>query len=192
MKLSLYFQKIIESSKETTNDKLTFDDLTVLDKGNEKRIEIESLLNKKINPAFKYYIIKNMQLLKSLVNSKLRNEDISELFNQKENDSYIPFWVFLIRNMSSVNCVNYENKNNPFSKEITIEVRQQIQDLISENKANEIDNSWLNLVLKEVPNEILIPNVRLFYHYFNYLFDKLNATGLLKQKIEKNIKRFLY
>ena len=44
---------------------------------------------------------------------------------------------------------------------------KQIQDLISENKENEIDNFWVNSVLHEVPNEILISNVLLFYYYFN-------------------------
>ena len=61
--------------------------------------------------------------------------------------------------MSSINCVNYESKDNPFSEEITIEVRQNIQDLIIENKANEIDNTWLNLVLRDIPNEILNPKI---------------------------------
>ena len=90
--------------------------------------------------------------------------------------------------MSSINCINFESKDNPFSDEITIEVRQNIQDLIIEKKANEIDNSWLNLILYDIPNEVLNPNVRLFYYYFNYLFDKLNASGILKEKIEKILK----
>ena len=64
-----------------------------------------------------------MQLIKELINSKLKSEDISELF--KTNVNYIPLQVFLIRNMSSINCVNYESKDNPFSEEITIEVRDK-------------------------------------------------------------------
>ena len=60
-----------------------------------------------------------MQLIKELINSKLRSEDISELFKINV------IWVFIIRNMSSINCVNYESKDNPFSEEINIEVRQK-------------------------------------------------------------------
>ena len=186
MKLAKYIQTIIESTTNTTDNAISFEDIRIFDKKDEKRIEIESLLNKKINPSFKYFIIKNIQLIKELINSKLKSEDISELF--KPNVNYIPFWVFLIRNMSSINCVNYESNDNPFSNEITIDVRQKIQGLIVEKKENEIDDSWLNLVLRDIPSEILNPNVRLFYYYFNYLFDKLNADGKLKEKIEKILK----
>ena len=33
----------------------------------------------------------------------------------REKLNYVPLWVFLIRNMSSLNCIYYENKNNSSS-----------------------------------------------------------------------------
>ena len=69
--------------------------------------------------------------------------------------------------MSSLNYINYENKNNPFSNDITYKIRDRIEDLIKEGKENQLDNGWLNLIINEVPNEILMPNIHLFYSFFN-------------------------
>jgi len=185
MKLAKFIQLIIESNDNTFDKKITFDDIAIFNNEDGKKIEIESLLiNKEINPSFKYFIIKNIQLIKELINSKLKSEYISELF--KTNVNYIPFWVFLIRNMSSINCINYENKNNSFSNELTIEIRKKIQNLIIE-KTHKVDNSWLNLILCDVPKVILDPDIRLIYYYFNDLFTKLNANGILKKIIERII-----
>ena len=123
MKLSKYYDTIILEEKETPQTPINFDDMKIFLKNNND-VDIESLLTKNINPSFKYYIIKNLQLLKMLINSNLTKDDISELFNSQKNELYIPFWVFLIRNMSSLNCINYENKNNPFEKEISNKVRE--------------------------------------------------------------------
>ena len=55
-----------------------------------------------MNPSFKFYIIKNLQLIKTLINTELSNEKIIEICYQNLNEIFIPFLVFLIRNMSSV------------------------------------------------------------------------------------------
>ena len=175
MKLAKYFDEIIKVEKESPEKSIDFEDMVIFKKGNEKRIEVESLLLKQINPSFKFYIIKNLQLIKTLINTKLSNEEINEICNK--NSTEIPFWVFLIRNMSSLNYINYENKNNPFSNDITNKIRDRIEDLIKEGKENQLDNGWLNLIINEVPNEILMTNIHLFYSFFNNLFEKLNVTG---------------
>ena len=56
-----------------------------------------------MNPSFKFYIIKNLQLIKTLINTELSNEEINEICYQNLNEIFIPFWVFLIRNMPSLN-----------------------------------------------------------------------------------------
>jgi len=147
MELSEFYDGIMKKEKEKPKAPNNFDDMKIFYKINNERIDIESLLNKNINPSFKFYIIKNLKLLKSLINSKLNNNDISELFKPQIDESFIIFWVFLIRNLSSINCINYENKNNPFVKEISEEVRDSIENLLNEGKANQLDNSWLNLIL---------------------------------------------
>ena len=46
--------------------------------------------------------------------------------------------------------------NNPISNDISIEVRKKIDYLLKESKGNQLDDSWLNLILKEVTNKILM------------------------------------
>ena len=82
---------------------IDFDDMVIFNKGNEKRIEVESLLLKQMNPSFKFYIIKNLQLIKTLINTELSNEEINKICYQNLNEIFIPFWVFWIRNMPSLN-----------------------------------------------------------------------------------------
>ena len=95
--------------------------------------------------------------------------------------------------MSSINCINYENKNNLFQKEITDEVRENIENLLNNGTANQLDNSWLNLILEIIPNEIEMINIRIFYFFFNNLFEKLNVTSeILKQKIQEILKKFYF
>ena len=53
-----------------------------------------------MNPSFKFYIIKNLQLIKTLINTELSNEEINEICYQNLNEIFIPFWI---RNMSSLN-----------------------------------------------------------------------------------------
>ena len=190
MKLAKYFDEIIKVEKESPEKSIDFEDMVIFKKGNEKRIEVESLLLKQINPSFKFYIIKNLQLIKTLINTKLSNEEINEICNKNSNE--IPFWVFLIRNMSSLNYINYENKNNPFSNDISNKIRDRIEDLIKEGKENQLDNGWLNLIINEVPNEILMPNIHLFYSFFNNLFEKLNITGKCKEQIENILNEFYF
>ena len=183
IELSKYYDEIIKTTKENKGKPLNFEDMKIFDKGREKRIEIESLFLKKINTSFKFYIIKNLGLLNTLINSKLKNEEISALFEpQEEGEKYIPFWVFLIRNMSAANCIYYYNQNsNSFLKAISFGVMEKINELIKEKKGNNLNNAWLNLILNEIPTEINMNNIRLFYHFFNNLFEKLHASGYSKQ-----------
>ena len=193
MNLSKYYDEIMKNKEKTPEKPVDFDDMIIFNKKDNKRIDIEALLTKEMNPSFKFYIIKNLKLLRSLINSKLSNEDISDLFSPQKNEIYIPFWVFLIRNMSSINCINYENKDNPFYEDISKVVRNKIEDIINEGKGNKLDNSWLNLILDkldDVRNEIEIVNVRLFYYFFNNLFEKLNANGIIKEIIQNLLKDY--
>ncbi len=62
IKLTKYIDEIIKIKKENPKPKINFDDMLIFNKKDNKRIDIESLLTKKINPSFKYYIIKNLPL----------------------------------------------------------------------------------------------------------------------------------
>ena len=196
MELSIKFDEIIKiKNEESPQNIINFDDLKIFNKidNNENvNVNIESLLLEKINPSFKFYIIKNMERLQSLINSKLTKSDISVLFNNEIN--YIPFWIFLIRNMSSINCIKYENKNNnkniKFVEEISLEVRNKIQDLAIKGKVDELNNGWLNLILENLPEKVELPNIHIFYSFFINLFEEINASDYLKEIIQNIVKDY--
>ena len=54
MKLAKYFDEIVNEEKKVHKITIDFDDMVIFNKGNEKRIEVESLLLKQINPSFKF------------------------------------------------------------------------------------------------------------------------------------------
>ncbi len=70
-----------------------------------------------------------------MINTGIKDDDITILFKADKETNYIPFWVFLIRNMSSLNCIYYENKKNnnlDIYKKITTEIRKKIGELIKD------------------------------------------------------------
>ncbi len=65
--------------------------------------------------------------------------------------------------MSAINCIHSENTINPFYEEISSEEREKIEVKINEGKGNELDNSWLNVILDNIPNEIEQSNTYFLY-----------------------------
>ena len=63
------------------------------------------------------------------MNSKLNDEEIAKMLSPQSGEAYIRFWVFLIRNISSIKC-NIENNNNPLCDEISKDARQKIEEII--------------------------------------------------------------
>ena len=70
--------------------------------------------------------------------------------------------------MSSWNFIYYDwnDNENPYKKDITSLIREKVSDIITYNR-DYYSNAWLNLILKDVPNEISSPNAHLFYLFFN-------------------------
>ena len=192
MKLSKYFNDIIKNDDESKDNYFNYDDIAIFVDENDNIVEIESLISKNINPSLKYYIIKNLNLLNVLFNSKLKKEEILAILKPQIDENYIPFWIFLFRNMSSIECIEFDNINNSLSKDITIEARQKVDKILEEGKADKLDNSWLNLMLNEVPKEILMSDARLYYIFFNNLVEKLNHEDILNENIKSILKYFYF
>ena len=74
MELSKKFDEIIKN-EELPQNPINSDVIKIFNI--LMKVNIESLLLEKINPSFKFYIIKNMEILKPLINSKLSKSDIS-------------------------------------------------------------------------------------------------------------------
>ena len=191
MNIVEYFEKFI--LEDERKEEISFEDMIIFKKEERKFFNVEQLLNQNINLALKYYIITNIQKLEILINSKLTYKDINSVFNNTSSQIFIPFWIFILRNMSSCNCINYEcnDNENPYKNDLTSLIREKVNDTIIYNREY-YSNGWLNLILRDIPNEISMPNVHLFYLFFNNICSRSNVSkdGKIKDDIKKLLLEF--
>ena len=55
--------------------------------------------------------------------------------------------------------------------EISREVKKKIKDLWKDGENKKLDNGWLNLTVKDIPNKKININIYLFYDFFNDLIN---------------------
>ena len=135
------------------------------------------------SPSFIYYINNNQTIINNLflhLNNS-HNSIISDLNKERKID-YLPFWLYILRNISSLNCIEYGKKE---MGNLAIHIADKIKKKISYslNKDKTLSLKWLNLLMDNISSEILEPKIHLFYNYFNSLVNNLNITG-------KNLKSF--
>ena len=65
-------------------------------------------------PSFQYFLFNNYNKIENLLKT-VTKENINNIF-QPFPFIYLPFWVFIIRIMSSTNCLIFENNENPYEK----------------------------------------------------------------------------
>ena len=191
-KIGSLFDKIIQIQNKKVKE-LSIEDLIIFKDVNNKDFSLlkQIKLDKDIHPFLKFFIINNQELIKILINKILKQSYIEQLYN-KEID-YIPFWIYLLRNMSSVNCILYGEKNNIFYEELTKAIRTSLQFAIKDKTLS--DNNWINLIMDNIPQEILNSNLHSFYYFFNKLTDKLdnsleNKYPIIYKGILKQFKQF--
>ena len=161
--LGFYFDnyKKYKENKEKNNDiKLTFDDFKCL----KDEFNINSIKNIKNFPSFQYFLLNNYDNIQYLLKI-VKKENINKLF-EPNPVSFITFWVFIIRIMSSTNCLIFEDNKNPFEKEFTNIIRNKILSNI-ENKLIINDLSWINLITENKFENIFDKNINMFYIFFN-------------------------
>lgn len=148
IKLGIYFDKYQinkeESEKKNKNlkIKLNFDDFECF----KDNFDIESIINIKNLPSFQYFLLNNYGNIEILLKN-IKKENIEKLFVPSTYD-YIPFWVFIIRIMSSTNCLAFENNQNPLEKDLTKIIRRKILLLMESEKKSDL--SWINLITDEI------------------------------------------
>ena len=88
---------------------------------------------------------------------------------------YIPFWAFILRILSSTNCLIFGNDKNYLEKDLTKIIREEI--LLSMYNKNNINLSWINLITDDIKNEkIFNKKINMFYIFFNKICSvKINA-----------------
>ena len=134
-------------------------------------------------PSFQYFLLKNYNNIEKLLKI-IKKENINKLFKPSHN-LYIPFWVFIIRIMSSIYCLIYENNKNPFEKDLTEIIREKIL-LSMENKIYS-NLSWINLITDEIIfDKLLNKKIQIFYNIFNKV-----CSETFPKQISKYIKGLL-
>ena len=168
IKLGIFFDeyKILKEEKEKNNiefvKQLNFEDFRFL----KEKFDINSILSIKNMPSFQYFLINNYNNMEILFNI-LTKEKINKIFEPSPY-TYIPFWVFIIRIMSSTNCLIFENNKNPFEKELTKIIRNRI--ILSMNEGKDFNNnlSWINLTTDKIEfDNIFNRKIHMFYKFFN-------------------------
>ena len=195
--IKLFQEKIYNNQKENSNKyKFVLDDFNNLLNEKNKLINCSNIFRKEreikeidknknlFSPSFIFYINNNQTFVNELFNS-INNSDNSIIYdlNKERKIDYLPFWLYILRNISSLNCIEYGKKDDSnLTSHISDKIRKKISSCLNEKKP--LDLKWLNLVIDNISSEILVPKIHLFYNFFNSLINNLNLTG-------KNLKNFV-
>ena len=136
------------------------------------------------SPSFIYFINNNQNFVNELF-TNINNSDKSIIYDlyKKRKINYLPFWLYILRNISSLNCLEYGKKDidKNIANDIVNKIKKKISDCLNNKKP--LTSQWLNLLLDNVSSEIIDPNIHLFYYYFNSLINNLNISGKIIKKI---------
>ena len=176
-KIASQFDEYLYSYQEK-NDlyQLNFDDLKVLQNIVNKNINLLTFLQnhkEELSPQSLYFYVKNINIL----NNYFQNIDnFDEFFDAEKalspKQPYLRMWVYLIRNISSINYIYFDNNDNPLSEDIT----KFVQNKIEENKNKNVSPIWLNFIMEKVPNEFFSPVHHLLYDFINNLSIEINKN----------------
>ena len=180
--LGIYFDKYrmnkeeVEKKNIQIKKKLSFEDFECL----KDEFNVNSILSIKNFPSYQYFLLNNYSNIELLLRI-VKKENIKKLFEPVQK-KYIPFWVFIIRIMSSTNCLAFENNKNQFEKKLTKIIRNKIL-LLTESKKN-YDLSWINLITDGIKLQpIFNKKINMFYVFFNKI--------CLIEKSSKEISKYI-
>ena len=156
-------------------------------------------------PSFQYFLINNYNNIEKLLKI-VTNEKINNIF-QPSPYIYMPFWVFIIRIMSSTNCLIFDNNENPYQKKLTQTIRRKILLSIYEKKLTQIirkkilssmqnnqniNLSWINIITDNIKNDIMFDKkIQMFYNFFNkFCSTKFYSKSEITIYIEKHLIEF--
>ena len=197
--IKLFQEKILNNQKDNKkNYEFKLDDFynllndknNLMDCSNIFKKEKESILNDKKNlfsPSFIFYINNNQTFINELFDNLNKSEEsiISDLNNKRKID-YLPFWLYILRNISSFNCIEFGNKeiDEKTSKNIVNKIKKNIKDQFKSKKI--LDIKWLNLITDKISYEIIDPKIHLFYDFFILLNNNIKLTGNYSKNFVKN------
>jgi len=93
--------------------------------------------NLKLQPSLIFFIHNNQQIIDDLFNN-INNSDksIIEDLAKKRDINYLPFWLYILRNVSSLNCLEYGGKDidKKISDKIVKEIKKKISYCLNNKK----------------------------------------------------------
>ena len=128
------------------------------------------------NPSFIYYIHNNTNFIDTLFNS-LNSSDDSIIYDLSKDNKidYIPFWFFMLRNLSSMNYIDFDISEKNIKKNIIEKIKNSI--LINKECNLPIPIEWINLVKNNVNEEIRNINIISFLKYFKGLVENISVQN---------------
>ena len=204
------FQKKIFENQNENNYKFDLDDFENLLDDKKNLMNCSEIFKKEKNgkdkskslfsPSFLFYINNNQADINNLFNdiNKSKKSIIFDKNKNKENKDeekidYLPFWLYILRNVSSLNCIEY-NKNEiekSIANNIVFKIKNKISDCLQEKKP--LNLKWMNLILDNISFELLDPTIHLFFYFFNSLVYSLNLSDEnLKYFAKKELEKYFF
>ena len=113
LQIGNHLDELIKKQNEIEFPNINFDDLIIFKNVNNNDFDlIKYIKENNVHPFLYFFILNNLDLVKTFIKNILKQSYIEIIFNNKID--YIPFWVFVIRNISSRYCIIYGEKNNIF------------------------------------------------------------------------------
>jgi len=178
LQAALDILSIADNLNDFKDYEFKFDDINFI--RNQKWLQNKDYINR--YPSLVFWLCKNQKCMKQL--QDIYKESILSTHE-------LPFWIFVLRIMSSMNCISFDNKpTTKTGKLIKQLITENIKKII--NKSTTIGTEWLSLILSNVPTEITDVYNKIFYQFFTYLSeDDYNKNEIINTIKYESIKNFI-
>ena len=181
------FYNLLNSKKKLMN----CSDIFMKEK--QKYLELDLNYKSFLSPSLIFFANNNQDYINELF-TNINTSDKSIIKDLEKNNkiNYVPFWLFIIRNLSALNCLEYgANIDKSISNDILDKIKNKIYEY-SKDKT-QISLHWLNLISDNLAPELLEPNIHSFYILFNALINNLNVNEkLIKKIILDELKKYYF
>ena len=131
----------------------------------EKEIKENNKGKNLFSASFIFYLNKNRKFIDDLFNS-INKSNESIIYDKNKNINYLPFWLYILRNISSLNCIEY-NVNDNIDEEIAKHIGDKIKEKISYHLKNKkpLNLKWINLINYKISPEI--SDQKIYFIFFS-------------------------
>ena len=184
-------EKIVKKQNNNKDDyKFVLNDLEkLLDINKNEQTACSNIFkNKKLfSSTFIYYVNNNQEFINNLFKEINLPKEIKDI-------EYLPFWLFILRNISFLNCLEYNN--NYVDQNIANNIVNKIKEKIIDPFQN---YDWMNLLTDNIAIELYNKKINSFYIFFNSLFENMilseknvNLYNLIKSELENYFNEIIY